>query len=74
MTVLGLGDTLRGPLRKGQQNSQSRNTRGREGPERWDNREASAQILASHLLPTGPDTSYLTSPCLNFLICIMDDI
>lgn len=56
MTVLGLGDTLRGPLRKGQQNSQSRNIRGREGPERWDNWEASAQILASRLLPTGPDT------------------
>lgn len=51
MTVLGLGDTLRGPLRKGQHNTQSRNTGGREGPEGQSGvREASAQILASHFL------------------------
>lgn len=31
MTVPGLVDTLRGPLRKGQDNTQDRQTRGREG-------------------------------------------
>ena len=40
MTVPGLGDTLRGPLRKGQDNTQSRNTTGREGPVWWDNLES----------------------------------
>lgn len=40
MMVLGPGDTLRGPFRKGQDNNQSRNTKGREGPVQGDSLES----------------------------------
>ena len=67
MTLPGLGDIFRGPLRKGQDNSQKQEA----GKAPCSGTVWNPADLHCHFPATQPEAGYLASPCPSFHIYIM---